>query len=170
MQEEFDISEGYSMNYLIHAVFIIGLGFAMIYFNWLIALIILCFGLFLLFAKTGVVFSSNMENVQAYKSFFGFKTGISYKVSDFKKVILKYTNEAVLLQSRGSSNVVRARTYDIELIKSNHKKIILHEFNDYKLAKKTFNILISQDGYTGTNNISEMQAAIVERRRKSRRR
>jgi hypothetical protein len=59
MEEEINISEGYSMNYLIHAIFVIGFGLAMIYLNWFIAIIVLFLGIILLFAKTGVSFSEN---------------------------------------------------------------------------------------------------------------
>jgi hypothetical protein len=170
MNEKFDISEAYSMNYLIHSIFIIGFGLAMIYFNWFVAIFILLFGIALMFIKTGVQFSTDLKKVKSYQSIFELKLGISRVISDFKKVDLKYTDEASFMFSQGLGRVIRVRTFDIVMTNFAHQKIILHEFTDYKLAEKTFNVFQKQLKLNGINHISEIQKAIVKRRRSSRRR
>lgn len=169
MDEELNFSEGYSLNYLIPASFSIGAGLLMLNYSFIIALLFIFFGIILLLVKTGVAFTPDLKTVKNYKSFFGYKIGTDFKVSDFHSVKLKYTNEASLMQSRGSSNVIRARTYDIVLTSNSQRCQLLHEFTDYKLALKTFNVFLEL-GYGGTNLISETQKATVKNRIRNRRR
>jgi hypothetical protein len=67
--------------------------------------------------------------------------------------------------SQGVARDIQARTYDIVLTKTTHQNIILHEFTDYKLAEKTYNVFVDKLEYNGTNLISEIQNAIVKKRK-----
>ncbi|WP_146194084.1 hypothetical protein [Brumimicrobium oceani] len=156
------------MNYLIYAIFIIGFGLAMIYFNWMIAILILFVGIALLFTKSGVIFSADLKKFKSYKSFFGLTIGYSFQSSDFNKVKLKYTNETTNIFSQGVARDIRARTYDIVLTKSTNQKSTLHEFTEYKLAEKTFNIFVEKLGYEGVNKLAEIQSANLRKRKRGR--
>lgn len=145
------------MNYLIPAFFIIGLGLVCFLIHFVPALLIITFGVLLLLAKTGLWIDVKAQRAMAYRSILGHRFGKSFDLSGYDRVELDYTNEETLMQSRGVSNVVRARTYDITLYKSDGLKDELYEFTDYPSALHAYRVLVDWLGYHGRNEVAERQ-------------
>ena len=165
MRQKVDIKEGYSLNYLIHAFFIIVIGILLFLVHFLPAIVVITLGVMLLLIKTGVIIDLDYKKATAYSSILAYKFGTkSINLKEFNHVRLKYKNEATVMQSRGPSNVIRTKTYTILVFTESNQDALLHEFTNYALALKIFNTLTVKLDYSGYDEVTETQESIKRKR------
>lgn len=158
------------MSYLIPAFFLIGIGAISFLVHFILAILLILIGALLILAKTGVSFSSDHKNAMDHRSILGYKFGKTFDLQKYDRVELTTTKEAIRMQSRGSSNIIRANTYDIKLYSESTSEILMHEFTEYSLALKAYSFLVEQVGYNGSNEVADKRQAIARNRPKDRRR
>ncbi len=152
MQKTIDYCEGYSLDYLIHALFIcVGAFFLGIYYLFP-AIMIAIFAILLLFVKSGIEIDVSKKLIREYKSIFNFKLGPWLEVMNYRKILLKYTRESQVMNSRGRSTSVNTRTFDLILIDENEVETPIYEFSKYKMAMRvcrqleySFNMVIKDE-------------------------
>jgi len=163
------ISEGYSMNYLIPSVILFLVSVFIYIVNIPLGVCLSLAAISLLLIKTGVEVDLNNYRLRSFKEFLSIRRGVWFSLKDSKECLIDYNREAAIMSSRGSSNLVRSETFDLNIIfKSNSKKMI-HEFTNYKLARQTSQLLQSEFDLNVFDQFLEIQRNIVSQR-KSRRR
>ena len=159
------ISEGFSMNYLIPGMIALVGGVILVTFEPMITVIGVTIALFLLFIKTGVEVNFTKGKIRSYKTVFGIKLGFWKTIEKNTTGILRYTRSAAQMNSRGSSTTVRSETFDFNLFVEIGKEIHIHEFTQYKTARKLLKIL---EAYTDLNIIDayrEIQIKAMSKRK-----
>jgi len=136
----YNYDEGYSMGYVIHAVFLVVAAYLIGRYYLFPAIILGTIAVVLLFIKSGVDISISERYIRSYVSVFGFKFGDKVDFNKVESVELSYIRESQIMNSRGTSTNVRVRSHTLKL-SSRDKDIKIHEFTDYKIAKKVCNQL-----------------------------
>lgn len=157
MQQKIDINEGYSLNYLVHAFFIIVAGIILFTVHFVLAIIVIVIGTLLLFAQTGVAIDLGKKQAIAFRSIFNFRIGTTIDLTKFNHVRLKYTNESSLMESRGTTTQITTKSYTLFLSLDKEQKTLLHEFTKYNLARKAFKAITDDLGYEGYDEVAALK-------------
>lgn len=92
-------------------------------------------GTVLLLSARGVLIDYNNKQLMPYTDYFIFKTGKWHLLSDYNRIILKYTYESQIMNSKCNSTDYISKSFDVLLISENKQSIMLNEFADYEKAK-----------------------------------
>ena len=92
-------------------------------------------GTVLLLSARGVLIDFENKKLKPYTDYFIFKTGKWHKLADYNKLILKYTYESQIMNSKCNSTDYITKSFDVLLISESKQSIILNEFADYEMAK-----------------------------------
>lgn len=150
------MNEGYSLNYLIHAFFVIIAGILGFMLNTFLAIGLIILGIMLLLVKTGVEIDCPNKYALAYQSIFGMRLGRKINLNDYKQVRLKRESHSTQMQSRGPSNVVETKVFLIQLMNDGDSKVDLYAFRKYSKAKKVFQTFVKL-GYAGIDEEAELR-------------
>ena len=92
-------------------------------------------GTVLLVSAKGVLIDYKNMILKPYTDYFIFKTGKWHLLSDFNKIILKYTYESQIMNSKCNSTDYVTKSFDVLLISDSKQSITLKEFDDYENAE-----------------------------------
>ena len=143
MNKKINISEGYSLNYLVPAVFLFAISIPFLIFIWKIGIIIAFIAFILLRFKTGVVIDIENKRFLSYKSIFGILMGQPKDVSKYHTVYIVFTHdvdEDDLNSLMEAGSMFQAKTYDL-FVKNDLGKLHLHEFVNYDLARNALEVI-----------------------------
>lgn len=148
------IDLGYTKDHLIGTVLLLFIGFILVFFFPLVGLALIISALPFILTKKKFEVDSQSKRVRIQKHLFNLiKWGQWYQVNDNHICVLQYRYDVVRLSSRGSSSLVKTKTFSLKLENRETSRLI-YEFVNYKKARKsalllvnTFNMLLS-DAYS----------------------
>ncbi len=92
-------------------------------------------GIILFFSIRGVLIDNDKKLIKPYLDFIIAKIGKWESLSQYDKIVLKYTNESQTMNSRGNSTNYVTKSFDIVLTSTTKKELIIKEFVNYDKAK-----------------------------------
>ncbi len=126
-----EINRGYTMDYLIHGTFsLIVAGISATFSSFLvICFLILAFCFYII--QTGISVDFENRKIRKYRSLLGKQFGPWTSIDPDDIIKLGLTDESQRMNSRGASTNVRAKTYDLIIVKNKEQEIIIYEFSKY---------------------------------------
>jgi hypothetical protein len=137
MDEFIDIPEGRQDDYLVHGVVVLAAGGLLLLVHWSLTIVMVALAVALFRVGSGIEIDPVGKRVRVYKTLGTLRVGSWLLVHPYHAIVIRYTNESQVMNSRGSSTNVRVRTYDLHFIGPGGATALLHEFNDYTKARKS---------------------------------
>lgn len=143
MSNKINISEGFSLNYLVPAIFLFAISIPFFVFKWQIGIPIAFIAFILLRFKTGFVIDIDNRKILSYKSIFGVLMGQPKDISKYHTVYIVFTHDVDQddvdsIMEAGS--MFQAKAYDL-FVKNDLGKLHLHEFVNYDLARNALEVI-----------------------------
>ena len=163
-------SEGYSLDYLIHAFFTFLAAAISFLLFFPLGFLITAIAISLLLIKSGVEIDVSLKKIRCYNEFFSMRFGSWTDLNKVKELELRLTNESQEMSYRSISNTIRTKTYDIWLIQNNNKGYEFHCFDKYDLAMQVLRVIEYDCSIPVRNLITEAMRKSKERMSKRSRR
>lgn len=131
-----DIPEGRMNDYLVHGLFVLIGGGILALVHWSLTVFMVVLAVALFSVRSGIEIDLEGRRARVYKALGGLRFGAWHNLAAYSNIDVRYTNEAQVMNSRGSSTNVRVRTYDLHFTNNEGALILFHEFTDYAKALK----------------------------------
>ena len=139
MDRRTDYNEGYSMGYIIPAVFIIIAAYFIGVYYLIPGILIGLSAILLFLIKSGFEIDTYKKQIRSYRSLFNIRFGKWTHLDEIHSATLKYNREFQVMNSRGTSTNVRTITFNLILINENSDATKIYEFTEYKIARQVCN-------------------------------
>ena len=167
-----EISEGYTLDYLIPALFIFIIGIAGFTKNiglGIVASSVLTpLAATLVCVKSGIDIDPVKKRARVYKALGKWKDGIWVDLSKFQRVELTATRISQVMRSRGTDKTFRTRTFDMKFIGEDQEDYEFHAFTDYLKARRTLAFLAKELGLSVSDKLYEAREEAMKRRKAER--
>lgn len=164
-----DIPEGRTNDYLVHGVCALAAGGLLFLAHWALSVVMLAVAIALFRVSSGIEIDMDGRRVRVYKALGAFRLGAWMRTTTTRTIVIRYTNEAQVMNSRGTSTNVTVRTYDLHLVAQDGSSWLFHDFTDYAKARKCAVAMAEGWSLQLTDEVQERrqraQAGMASRRR-----
>ena len=151
------------MAYIVHALFIGVIGALCFFWNAIIASLILIMAVLLVLIRTGILIDTETKMIKTYNNLFYVYFGTWMSIEWCKSIELRMTNESQLMNSRGTSNTVQTKTYDLIFKGENGKETEFYDFTDYSLAVRAMKSISETFNINSINKVEQIKHSIKRR-------
>lgn len=159
------LDEGNTNSYLVQASVVILAGIGLCFVHWAVGVPVLLFGIAIAMLKTGLTFDGKRKRVRKYARFFNMYFGNWISLEKYTVADLQLYREKGAVRGRGASFDTLTQRYEVYLHAGFKEKFLLHDFDEYDMAKQALRILKDDFGMETNNSIAENIRNSKRRRR-----
>lgn len=150
-----DIPEGRTNDFLIPGVFVLIAGGILFLVHWSIAVLLFALAIAFFSLGSGIEIAVSRREARVYKQLWRLRFGAWVPLDQYSHIDLRYTNESQVMSIKGVENNVRVRTYDLHFTGPDGASRLLHEFSDYRIARRCAEAMVSSWSMTLADEVQE---------------
>lgn len=150
-----DIPEGRMNDYLVHGFFVLVGGGILLLVHWSLAVLMVVLAVALFSVRSGIEIDLEGRRARVYKALGSLRFGAWQNVAAYRTIAIRFTNEAQVMNSRGSSTNVRVRTYDLHFANNEGAGLLFHDFSDHAKARKCAEVMARHWAMPFTDEVQE---------------
>jgi hypothetical protein len=156
-QDIIDIPEGRVNDYLVHGFFMLLAAGILLLVHWALTVLLVVVAVGLFRVSSGIEIEVAGCKARVYKRLGTFRIGTWRSTVGYQRIMILYTNESQVMNSRGSSTNVRARTYDLQFANNEGARMLFHEFTDHAKAVTCAELMAKHWSLALTDEVQELR-------------